>query len=62
MVHLEPPPDLSSYLLFDLFISGALYDVSGSYVIPFVVSGAEVTLSGALLFVIPGLNKCFVRK
>ncbi|XP_045201070.2 uncharacterized protein LOC123554788 [Mercenaria mercenaria] len=38
--------------------AGALYDATDNYMVPFVVAGAELTVSGSLLFLIPFVQSC----
>ncbi|XP_060584274.1 monocarboxylate transporter 13-like [Ruditapes philippinarum] len=37
--------------------AGALFDVTGNYMVPFVVAGVELVVSGLLLFLIPVVNR-----
>ncbi|XP_045201074.2 uncharacterized protein LOC123554790 [Mercenaria mercenaria] len=38
--------------------AGALFDATNSYMVPFVVAGAELTVSGILQFLVPVVQRC----
>lgn len=45
-----------------LFITGALYDLMGSYVPGFVVAGTAIALSGIILFALPACQRYVAKK
>ncbi|XP_060602137.1 monocarboxylate transporter 14-like [Ruditapes philippinarum] len=45
--------------MISLPISGAMYDVTGSYRLPFIIAGAELIASGTFMFLIPAVQNSF---